>query len=418
VETKIVVLTNAVLFDGTRYSPHTRHTVEIVGNRIVGVFEDRVERGERAQVIDLGGAFLMPGLIDAHTHVNIPTFDIAGLSNWPPSLVSLHARRILDNLLQQGFTSIRDAAGADIGLVKALEAGLIEGPRLFIAGKALSQTGGHGDMRERIPVACLCHGAVSVTEIVDGEQEVRRAVREQFRLGANHVKLMLSGGVLSPVDPIWMDQFSDGEIAVAVEEAGRWGSYVMAHAHTAAAAQRCARLGVRSIEHGTMIDGPTAELLAATDVVVVPTLAILEGMQKNSAKLPAGMAEKLQRVAETAYAAVEHCRAAGVKTGMGSDLLGPLHGGESREIVLRAGVAPTLDVLTSATRINGRLIQPDGNLGVIQRGALADLIVMEKNPFDDICVFDDASRNVSFVMQDGRIRKDTQKRCPESLEAA
>ncbi|MFL9959433.1 amidohydrolase family protein [Paraburkholderia nemoris] len=410
---KPIVFTDAILFDGETYFPHTRYSVRVERQRIVDVFDGTVEVGNDIDVVHLDGALLMPGLIDAHTHANIPTLNIAGLSNWPVSLVSQHARHFLEGMLQRGFTTVRDAGGADIGLVQAIEAGLIDGPRFYIAGRALSQTGGHGDLRGRtVFPTCSCNHVGFVSEVVDGVDEIRKAVREQFRQGVSQVKIMVSGGVLSPTDPIWMNQFSDDEISVAVEEASRWRAYVMAHAHTAEAALRCARLGVRSIEHGTMIDRETAARIADTDAFVVPTLSAIESIRRDRHAIPAELFDKLQVVSDTAYAAIEHCHAAGVKIGLGSDLLGLSQGGESEELILRSGLMPTLDILRSATRINGELVHRDSDLGVIRAGALADLIVLDKNPFVNLDVFGDVARNVTFVMKDGRVYKDTRNRMP------
>ena len=415
---KPIVFTNAVLFDGEKYFARELYSVLVEGERITHVSAGNVEPGENFSVVDLKGAFLMPGLIDAHTHANMPTMNIGSLSHWPMSRLSQHARSFLEGLLEQGFTSTRDAGGADFGLVQAIDEGLILGPRLYIAGKALSQTGGHGDLRGRTDTyGCSCSQVGVVSQIVDGVDQVRAAVRDQFRQGVNQIKIMVSGGVLSPTDPIWMDQFADDEIAVAVEEARRWRSYVMAHAHTSAAARRCARLGVRSIEHGTMIDRSTADVIAKVGAFVVPTLSIIGGIQASGDALPVEARDKIKYVADAASLAVKHCYEAGVAIGLGSDLIGSWQGGEAKELKLRSGLMPTLDILKSATSINGELIRPEKDLGLIRPGALADMIVVDGNPFDDISIFNDARSFVSLVMKDGKVLKDTRERMPLTVGA-
>ena len=207
----------------------------------------------------------MPGLIDAHFHAYTPTFDIVKIDRMPQALLASHARVILEGALQRGFTTVRDAGGGDIGLWMAIEQGLIQGPRFFFSGKAISQTGGHGDARPGTVVEpCGCSGYTgSLSLVADGVDEVRRAVREELRKGARQIKLFVSGGVVSPTDPIWMPQFTDEEIRAAVHEASTRRTYVMAHCLTDDGARRCVESGVRSIEHGTEISEDTARLIAA-----------------------------------------------------------------------------------------------------------------------------------------------------------
>ena len=219
----------------------------------------------------------MPGLIDAHFHALAADPDIGRLDLMPRSLIHQHAREILEGALQRGFTTVRDAGGADYGLAMAIETGLIKGPRLFYSGKALSQTGGHGDFRpyEQVGYCLCCQGGLSMSQIADGVSEVRRAAREELRKGATQIKIMASGGVASPFR-------SDLEPAVlrGGDPRGRlgtksWKTYVMAHVYTAEAIRRCLEYGVRSIEHGNLIDAETAAFAAEKDAFVVPTLVDL-----------------------------------------------------------------------------------------------------------------------------------------------
>ena len=237
-------------FDGERL--HTEHPLNITvrGNRVAEVSEQTTPQGapEDVREIDASSLTILPGLIDAHFHPVSASFDVASIDRSHPSLRALDARRHLESALLRGFTTVRDAGGGDIGLVRANEQGLIRGPRLLMAGKALSQTGGHGDMRpaDAVPV-CSCGYNGALSAVVDGPDQMRRAVREQLRQGATQIKLFVSGGVLSPTDPLWMNQFTDEEIRAAVDEAATRRTYVMAHAHTADAVLRCIRNGVRSL---------------------------------------------------------------------------------------------------------------------------------------------------------------------------
>ncbi|HVC30443.1 MAG TPA: amidohydrolase family protein, partial [Steroidobacteraceae bacterium] len=357
-------------------------------------------------VVDCGGRYLMPGLIDAHFHSYSPTFDIGAADRMPASLMASHAARILEGALERGFTTVRDAGGGDIGLFLAIEQGLIRGPRLFFAGRALSQTGGHGDIRRAEEVQpCGCHGYSGVlTRVVDGVDEVRRAVREELRKGAHQIKLFVSGGVLSPTDPLWMPQFTAEEIRAAVEEAGTRRTYVMAHCHTDEGAARCVELGVRSVEHGTLINrDETARIIARRGSFVVPTLSVIDVLQQHAAaaRIAAESLQKVKSIGDEAYRAIEVCRRAGVKLGLGTDLLGhAFHPAQGGELELRGRVEKPIDVLRSATSVNAELLQKSGELGQITPGACADILVLDSDPFRDLALFRDPGK-IPVVMKGG-----------------
>src|SRR5450631_3242825 len=271
-----LTLTTSRLFDGDHLYNDRSTAITIRGDRVadVSMVSDQGKSFANTPQPDALSLTLLPGLIDAHFHPVSASFDIAAIDRSHPSLRALDARCHLEGALFRGFTTVRDAGGGDIGLVRAIEQGLIRGPRLLIAGKALSQTGGHGDMRpaDAVPM-CACGYSGALSTVVDGPDQMRKAVRDQLRQGATHIKLFVSGGVLSPTDPIWMNEFADEEIRAAVEEAATRRTYVMAHAHTAEAVRRCVRNGVRSIEHGTLMDRESADIVAAAGAFVVPTLA-------------------------------------------------------------------------------------------------------------------------------------------------
>lgn len=403
-EAKSIELRNAAVFDGTSGTLRGACTVRIADGKIVSISSAADSRpGDAAQVIDLQGATLMPGLIDAHFHCFSPTLKLPELDQSPSSYLASYASRLLEDTLQRGFTTVRDAGGADVGLVRALDEGLIEGPRLLIAGKALSQTGGHGDQRAiGAPEPCGCGYSGQLSQVVDGADHMRRVVRNHLHHGAHHIKLFVSGGVLSPSDPLWMDQFTDEEIRVAVEEARRRRTYVMAHAHTAAAVNRCVKNGVRTVEHATLIDREAADAVAAAGAFVVPTLSIIERIR--SFPLPQASLDKLAELADGARRAVEICRAAGVQLGLGTDYFGQMHGGEAQELVQRATVQPAVEVLRSATSVNGAIVDPNALLGKIVPGAPADVLVVRGNPLSDISVLADSS-NLLLIARGGRIVK-------------
>ena len=405
-----VLFNNCRVFDGAETLPGESMSVLVEDGRIKEISDRPIEATE-ARVIEAEGRTLMPGLIDAHYHALLADLNPANLDVMPPSLLHQHAHVNLKAALDRGYTSVRDAGGADIGLVRAVAEGLIQGPRIFHAGKALSQTGGHGDMRPAThfePCACAAyHGPICA--VADGVDEVRKAVREELRKGAAQIKLMVSGGVLSPSDPVWMDQYSEDEIRAAVAEAATRRTYVMAHAHTASAARRCVDYGVRSIEHGTLIDRETAEYVAASDAYVVPTLSTIHMMKEHGPGLglPKIFADKLGTLFEDAQRAVAHCQAAGVKLGLGSDLIGPLHEHQAMELKLRADVTSPAEALGAATRTNAALLDRAGELGTVAPGAIADLLLVDGDPLADLDLFQHQGANLSVIMKAGALHKCT-----------
>jgi imidazolonepropionase-like amidohydrolase len=403
-----LLIQNALLFDGVSAELRDGASVLVERGHIREV-ADAPLRSAVARTIDLGGRFLMPGLIDAHFHAYGAALDVGKFDRMPLSLLAHHGATLLEAALMRGFTAVRDAAGADYGLSRAVDLGLIRGPRVFFAGRALSQTGGHGDLRSRDEVhGCGCRPQGVMSVLVDGEDEVRRAAREELRMGAHQLKIMVSGGVLSPTDPVWMPQFTDVEIRAAVQEAASRRTYVMAHAHTAEAALRCVAAGVRSIEHGSFIDDVTARAIAAAGAWVVPTLVIVErALAMGKAEgMPATSLQKMAEIEDSALHAFESCTRHGVRIGFGTDLLGALHRFQNREFVIRREIAPALDILRSATSGNAALLQQEGKLGTITEGACADLLAVDANPLDDIAVLEDLDQLV-LIIKDGKVVKDS-----------
>ncbi|GGC60173.1 peptidase M38 [Siccirubricoccus deserti] len=396
---------NLRLFDGLADTLAEGIEILVEGDRIKEVADTPIASAV-ARVVDCAGRTLMPGLIDAHVHAYGVDADLGRLDRLPRSLQALRAAERLKDSLKRGFTSIRDAGGADWGLAIAIETGLITAPRLFYPGRALSPTGGHGDMRPHVfldQFCGCCAPTQAISTIADGVDEVRRAVRGELKRGAHAIKIMASGGVASPSDPIYALQYSDEEIACAVWEASAWRSYVLAHAYTPESIHRAVRLGVRSIEHANLIDSPTAAFMAEKGAFAVPTLVTYEALEAEGPALglaPESM-RKLGDVKGAGLGSLEILSRAGVAMGFGTDLLAEMHARQSDEFVIRRQVLPAADVLRSATSVNATLLRKGGELGVIKPGALADLILVEGDPIADIGVLTGQGERIPFVMKAG-----------------
>jgi imidazolonepropionase-like amidohydrolase len=407
----IIIFANCAVLDGTSRERREDHHVIVEGGHIREV-ADRPIISTTAETIELAGRTLMPGLIDAHVHVLAVDAALARLSERPVTLLTLQAAKVLEAMLQRGFTTVRDAAGADGGLAEAIEEGLVRGPRIFPSGMALSQTGGHGDVRPRtqsVDTCACCGGGIALSRIADGVAECRRAARDELRKGATQIKIVASGGVASPYDPIWNLQYSEEEVRAIVEEARAWHTYVMAHAYSPEAIRRSIDFGVRSIEHANLIDRATAEHVAGADAFVVPTLVTYDALHRFGRELglPEVSMAKLGEVREAGLYSLEILQAAGVKIGFGTDLLGPMHRHQSREFVIRAEAMKPFEIIRSATIVNAELLNRKGELGVVAPGARADLIVVDGDPLSDIALLDGQGEHLSHIMKDGVFYKRT-----------
>ncbi len=403
-----LVLQNASILD-VRAGSLRAGGVRVEGDRIVEVSEG-VIRHDGVREIDLHGRVLMPGLIDAHVHAVITTMNLAALQQRPATLVANEARVILEGMLQRGFTTVRDAAGADYGLAQATQLGLIRGPRLFYAGRALSQTGGHGDFRPRSdePLCACTIYSNGFSHVADGVDAVRRAAREELRRGASQVKIMASGGVASPTDPIWNLQYSEEEMRAIVEEARGWRTYAMAHAYTPEAISRAVRAGVRTIEHGNLIDRTTADLMVEHEAFLVPTLVTYTAIHEMGRALgfPEVSQRKVKDVLDAGLASLEISREAGLALGFGTDLLGETHDQQSREFSIRAEVEAPADILRSATIVNAKILGREGELGEIVPGALADLLVVDGDPLQDLSVLQEQGKHLRLILRGGEVFAD------------
>ena len=371
-------------------------------------------KAAKAQVVDCGKRTLMPGLIDCHVHVFLVEVNIRNLENMPLTLLTARAADLMKGMIDRGFTTVRDTGGADWGIKAAVDAGLIAGPRLFISGRAIGPTGGHSDSRRRTdqgaPCGC-CNAMVYSMAVADGPDEVRKTVREQMRQGADQVKIMCSGGVASPYDPLDSLQFSEAEIAAATDEAKNFGRYVLAHAYSPEAITRAVTNGVRTIEHGNLIDAKSAKLLKSTGGYMVANLVTYFVMKEKAAQfgMTTDMLAKNDIVLDGALRSLEICKAAGVKVGYGSDLLGQLQVEQSREFMFRAEVLKPLEIIRQATTVGAEVLRQEGKLGIVEPGAFADLIVVDGNPLKKLELFLDQGAHLPVIMKAGKFHKNALK---------
>jgi imidazolonepropionase-like amidohydrolase len=371
-------------------------------------------KAAKAKVVDCGKRTLMPGLIDCHVHVFLSEVNIRNLEGVPLTLMTARAADLMKGMIDRGFTTVRDTGGADWGIKAAVDAGLIQGPRLFISGRAIGPTGGHSDSRRRTdigaPCGC-CNAMVYCMAIADGPDDVRKTVREQMRQGADQVKIMCSGGVASPYDPLDSLQFSEAEIAAATDEAKNFGRYVLAHAYTPEAITRAVTNGVRTIEHGNLIDAKSAKLLKSSGGYMVANLVTYFVMKERAAQfgMTADMLAKNDIVLDGALRSLEICKAAGVKVGYGSDLLGQLQVEQSREFMFRAEVLKPLEIIRQATTVGAEVLRQEGKLGIVEPGAFADLIVVDGNPLKKLELFLDQGAHLPMIMKAGKFHKNALK---------
>jgi imidazolonepropionase-like amidohydrolase len=295
-------------------------------------------------------------------------------------------------------------------MAMALRDRFFDGPRFYYGGLCLTQTGGHGDLRLASQTSDYygCGAEHNVLAVhADGVDECIKAAREELRKGASHIKIMASGGVMSPNDPIERCQYSEAEIRAIVDECARHGAYVCAHCHPAEAIRRCIEYGVRTIEHGTLIDEGTAAFAAQRGAFVVPTLSVLFALMEDGTRmgLSAVSYGKLLRIHERALQGLEVMKRAGVKIGFGTDLMGDQHVRQGTEFTIRSEVLTPFDILHSATAVNAEILQMQGRLGIIQSGALADLLVVDGDPLRDIGLLAANGRYLTHIMVDGRFVK-------------
>ena len=403
----VTIVRNASVLDPDSATLAEGQAVAVENGRIADVGPGLTGPGD-ALIVDAGNRIVMPGLIDAHTHPAIVDEDVFGMAEWPPSYVAARAGRVLRGMLMRGFTSIRDAGAGDHGLARAVEEGYFDGPRMFYCGKQLTQTGGAGDWRAPSRVVYDRHYYTpAIGVICDGVAEVRRAVREEVRRGAHHIKVYLSGAVDSPSDRVDSTQFSVEELAAIVEEATAANIYVAGHAYTSRAINRGLRAGVRSIEHGNLMDASSIPLFKEFGAFYVPTIVTYQTLAERARAglLPADIEAKLGHVIDGALGALELAHKADLPIVYGTDLFAGTHDQQLREFIIRSAIQPPADLIRAATTTAARLLRREGELGVVAPGALADLLVIDGNPLDDIRVLTTPDTRLKLIMKDGKIYK-------------
>lgn len=373
---------------------------------------------EGAATIDGRGRTLMPGLIDAHWHAAFTSVTPFVALVADPYYIMLVAGQQATATLLRGFTTVRDCGGPTFGLKRAIDEGVLLGPRIHPAGAMITQTAGHGDFRlpfeiPRDPCCGLAHiEKVGAAAIADGVEQVLRVCREQLMLGASHLKLMAGGGVASSFDPLDVTQYTEPELRAGVEAAENWGTYVMVHAYTPRSIQQALRAGVKSIEHGHLVDQETVEHIAEAGAwwCLQPFLD-----DEDAPQVPPGSEDKFREMVqgtETAYGlAIEN----GVKLAWGTDTLfsAELAAKQGKQLAKMTRWYTPAEVLTLATSTNAELLQLaglrnpyPGVFGRVEQGAIADLILLDGNPLTNIELIADPDTNMVVIMKDGEIVKD------------
>src|SRR6266581_1780144 len=403
---------NARIFDGTNADCAEGMHLRVADGLIQEVSPKPIADKD-ARLIDIGGRMLMPGLIDCHVHAYASDVSVARIEAHGPAYRTAHAVRMLSHALDCGFTTVRDIGGGDYSLAKAIADGLVRAPRFFYAGKILSMTGGHGDFRPLEQKShhhelCSCGIVNWGCRVADGVDACIAAARDELRQGAHCIKIMGSGGVASPTDPIWMNQYREDEIRAIVNECTERRTYVAAHCPPASAIRRCVEYGVRSIEHGTLIDDDTARFVAERGAYIVPTMVVIFSLVEMGRELgfPAASQEKAEYASKQALSGMDKMRRAGVKIGFGTDLLGSTYMQECREFTIRSEVFSPLEMLRQATSVNAELMMQQGKLGCIAPGAHADLLVVDGDPLKDISLLAADGKNLRLLVRAGEIVKD------------
>lgn len=404
-----VLIHDCTLIDCAGRDPQAHAWVRIENERIAAIGAGAPPRvGGDGVVIDAAGRILMPGMIDAHAHLSLIDNHAKSWRD-PAPVYALKVAREIEETLADGFTAVRDAGGLDWGYKEAVRLGLMRGPRLFVANGILSQTGGHGDMRPRSQADCEAPapGMWRIGIVVDGPEQVRWGAREMLRRGADQIKVMANGGAMSPADKLRSTQFTVAELRAAVEEAGAQGAYVMAHTYTAAGMANCIEAGVRTLEHGNFLSAEVAERMARGGTYLVPTIATYELLAAEGRALnyPGDQIDKIEQALRGAYDALKLAREAGVRIGSGSDVLGFHQRRKAMEPAFKAKVLSPMEALVATTRTNAEIVGMADDLGTVETGKLADLLLIDGDPLTDPAVLADRAR-IHLVMLGGRIVAD------------
>jgi imidazolonepropionase-like amidohydrolase len=406
----LLVLKNATLIDGTGADPLSNATVVIEDDRIKEVLRGSPGRvPSDARTVDCRNQTLLPGLIDGHVHLGAVDANIMEQQRlYHPSMLVIRTLKVIQEALDQGFTTVRDAGGADAGYREAQRQGLIPGPRMFVSGCALSQTGGHGDFRLPTEIRSPSQDLAGVaTRICDGVDEVRRGAREQLRRGADFIKVMGGGGCMSPSDEIDTSQYSPDELRAAVFEAEAVGTYVAAHVYSSRSIRNCVSSGVRTLEHGNLLDETAAKAIKDAKAFLVPTLVTYEMISRmgKSMGIPENNVRKINEARDRGLETLAIAKKLGVKIASGSDLLGPMQRYKGMELELKARVLGPMGAIVATTKTNAELLKKEKDLGTIEAGKLADFILVQGDPLKDITLIQQYQEKISLIIQGGRVYK-------------
>jgi imidazolonepropionase-like amidohydrolase len=414
------VFQNVRIFDGKSGQLSGPSHVLVRGNKIERISSTPIATDRRADtvLIDGGGRTLMPGLIDMHWHMTLVRLTPAAAMAADIGYTNLVAGAEATDTLLRGFTTVRDLGGPTFGLKRAIDEGIVAGPRIFPSGAIITVTSGHGDFRQLFELPRVLGGpptrmeALGASMVADSPDEVRVRVREQLMLGATQIKLTAGGGVASPYSPLDVSTFTEPELRAAVEAAENWGTYVAVHAYTPATIQRAIAAGVKCIEHGHLIDESTARMMAERDI----WLSIQPFPDEMADVFPPGSEERnkaneVLAATETAYGLAKKYR---LKTAFGTDIL------FSQALAQRQGALLAMlarwytpaEALVMATGTNAQLLAMSGKrtpypgkLGVVEEGALADLLLVDGDPVKNIKLIADPAKNFVVIMKDGKIYK-------------
>jgi imidazolonepropionase-like amidohydrolase len=405
-----LVLRGGTLIDGTGADPVDDAVVVAEEELLARVGRRASFPADAAEVLDCQGLTLLPGLIDAHSHLGL--IAIEAPERIPAAVAAAHIFRNCELALDAGFTTVRDVAGIDGGVARAVAEGLVRGPRILPSGPILSQTGGHGD---HAPSFLDAHhyayqgiAGLSQTNVTcDGPDQVRLAARRAFRHGATQIKVCVSGGVVSFTDRVEDAQLTVAELRAAVEEAEARGSYVTAHAHNVRGILNGLEAGVSCFEHGTFLDEATAQRMAEAGADLVPTFAVLRLLTRRWREwgVPEEMLPRLAGVEDAMAASMKLAVAAGVRVGSGSDILGPRQEHRGLELVIKSELLSPMAAVTSATSTNAAILRQERRVGQLAEGLLADAIAVDGDPLTEPSLFDDPDRIV-LVVKGGQVVKD------------
>jgi imidazolonepropionase-like amidohydrolase len=419
----VVLFQDVRIFNGKDSTLSEPRYVLVRGNKIekISTAPIATDRSARTQLIDGGGRTLMPGLIDAHWHAAMAAVPMAVLMTADLGYINLVAGKSARDTLMRGFTSVRDLSGPTFSLKRAIDEGLVDGPRIWPAGAMISQSGGHGDFRMPYEMPAANDAPLTRGEVINGgviadsPDEVRKRVREQLALGASHIKLAAGGGVASHYDPIDVSQYTEAEFRAAVEAAENWGTYVTVHAYTPRAIATAIAGGVKCIDHGQLMDEASARLMAEKGVWLSLQAFVDNEFANPYPEGSAQRAKQLQMFAGTddAYRLAKKYK---LKVAWGTDILF-----DPRRVTQQGAILASMtrwytpaEVLKMATSTNAELLALSGprspypgKLGVVEEGALADLLLVDGDPTTNLDLVADPAKNFVVIMKDGRVYRNT-----------